>query len=150
MASGRRVADIIGLREDQLINKACSCAMKAHKSPENPYILEKTLGSPETILFSFPGSWSVSDWFAQKPFGETKINRSGHPPKFPSLRSVGNDEVATVNEAFLRRFEDKILGSSDFQDKVHCLLLFSAMSFSSAIICRKNATFFFKSSGLKK
>ncbi|KAE8124148.1 hypothetical protein FH972_019056 [Carpinus fangiana] len=118
MASGRRVADIIGLREDQLINKACSCAMKAHKSPENPYIIEKTLGSPETILFSFPGSWSVSDWFAQKPFGETKINRSGHPPKFPSLRSIGNDEVATVNEAFLRRFEDKILGSSDFQDKV--------------------------------
>lgn len=118
MAGGTRVADIIGMRDDQVINKACSFAMKDHKPPAKPYILEKSRGSPDTYFFIFPGSWLVSDWFAQKPFGETKINRSGNPPKFPSLRSIGNDEVATVNDAFLRRFEEKILGASDFKEKV--------------------------------
>ena len=119
MAGGRSVADIIGMRDDQLINKACSFAMKDHKPPEKPYILEKPRGSPETNFFIFPGSWWLSDWVvAQKPFGETKINRLGNQPMFPSLRSIGNDEVATVNEAFLRRFQDKILGGSDFKEKV--------------------------------
>lgn len=89
--------------KDEVIKKACSIAMKAHKSPERQlYLVEKNRGSSD-VIFSFPGSWSISDWFSRNPFGEKKIDP--HPPQFASLRSIGNDQVATVNEAFLIRFQ---------------------------------------------
>lgn len=90
-------ASRLGLRQDH-INKACLLAMKAHKSPEKPYLLDKS--SKTDVIFSFAGTWSVEDWFTTNPFGERKIDRD----QFPSLRSIGIDEVATVNEAFLNRF----------------------------------------------
>lgn len=101
MAS-ERLGEVIGTKEE-VIKKACSIAMKAHKSTEKqPYIVEKNRGSPD-VIFSFPGSWSISDWFSRNPFGEKKIDP--HPPQFASLRSIVNDQVATVNEAFLIRFQ---------------------------------------------
>ncbi|KAJ0105582.1 hypothetical protein Patl1_17949 [Pistacia atlantica] len=92
MASSR-----FGLREE-LINKACSLAMKAYKYPEKLYLHDKS--SKTDVIFSFAGTWSVNEWFTQNPFGKKEINRD----QFPSLRSICNDEVATVNEAFLNRF----------------------------------------------
>ncbi|KAB1209904.1 hypothetical protein CJ030_MR6G029294 [Morella rubra] len=79
------MASAIGMREE-LIIKACSSAMNAHRSPQG-YILEEIPSSSDhTFLFSFRGSWSATDWFAHKPFGETDIKLD----KFPSLRSIGN------------------------------------------------------------
>ncbi|KAL3835146.1 hypothetical protein ACJIZ3_009882 [Penstemon smallii] len=115
---GGRIRDYIGLKED-FIQKACKLAMKAHeKSPGKPYIHERNRGSAEAF-FAFPGSWSVENWYSssnstKKAFGETKVDVS----KFPSLKSVGNGEIALVNEAFSRRFEDQILNNSSFIPEV--------------------------------
>ncbi|KAJ1387121.1 Fungal lipase-like domain [Sesbania bispinosa] len=107
--AGGLLGDNIGLKEE-LIKKACAFAFKAHKSPREHYICER---KSEAYIFSFPGSWVDTDWFASKPFGETKIDLD----LFPSLRSVGNDEPALVNEAFLKRF-DRILKNSPFKSEV--------------------------------
>ncbi|KAK9217204.1 hypothetical protein WN943_005829 [Citrus x changshan-huyou] len=96
------LGEVISMKEE-VIKKACSIAMKAHKLPEKQlYLVEKNRGSSD-VIFGFPGSWSISDWFSRSPFGEKKIDP--HPPQFASLRSIGNDQVATVNEAFLTRFQ---------------------------------------------
>ena len=104
-----------------LIQKACSLAVKAHsKSSQKSYILEKTGGS-SYVIFSFPGYWSENDWYDGEPFGETKINLD----LFPSLRSIGIDEHAKVNKAFLQRFVDKISRNRDFRNEVHFALSLS-------------------------
>ncbi|XP_057951161.1 protein EDS1-like [Malania oleifera] len=101
MAGRMRLAERVEVREE-VVKKACSLAMKAHnlKSPGKQYLVDKSRSSVEVVI-SFPGVWSVSDWFCRKPFGEAKINLE----KFPSLRNLGTDEVAAVNEAFQLRFE---------------------------------------------
>ncbi|OIV89867.1 hypothetical protein TanjilG_23132 [Lupinus angustifolius] len=106
--------DNIGLKEE-VIKKACSLAFKAHKSPEKSYVSEKIRISSESNLFiSFPGSWDQNNWFSKKPFGESKIDLN----LFPSLRSVGNDEAALVNEAFLLKFKN-ILDNSSLKFEVN-------------------------------
>ncbi|XP_028784104.1 protein EDS1L-like [Neltuma alba] len=102
------------LNEDR-INKALALSLKAHRSPEKPYLVEK-IGSnsgPKKVIISFPGCGSVKDWYSETPFGESQINLS----LFPSLKSVGNDEAALVNKSFLQRFE-AILGKTSFTDVV--------------------------------
>ncbi|KAK6123445.1 hypothetical protein DH2020_042810 [Rehmannia glutinosa] len=104
---GGRLGENIGLKEE-IIQKACKLSMKAHeKSPGKPYIHEKTRGSTETF-FAFPGSWSVDDWYSRSPFGEIKVDVS----KFPSMKSVGNEEICLVNEGFSRRFQELLSRSS--------------------------------------
>lgn len=97
--AGTWVEEDIRVREE-LIKKACSMAMKAHRNPDKQYLSEKTRNSSD-IVFAFPGSWSANEWFTHKPFGETTIDRT----QFPSLRSIGKDEDSIVNEAFLARFQ---------------------------------------------
>ncbi|CAL5193623.1 unnamed protein product [Lathyrus oleraceus] len=107
---GGLVGDNIGLNEE-VIKKTCSLSFKAHKSPKEPYISENFKTSSESVAYlviSFPGSWVETDWFVTKPFGETKIDL-GH---FPLLKSVGNDETALVNQAFLNRFDSLFKFSS--------------------------------------
>ena len=106
-----------------LIQKACSLAVKAHKkSSQKSYILEKiNIGGSSYVIFSFPGYWSEKDWYDGEPFGETKINLE----LFPSLRSIGIDEHAKVNKAFLQRFVDKISRNPDFINEVHFALSLS-------------------------
>lgn len=105
MSGTRRgsLGDNIGLKDESIIKKACSLAVKAHKSTKEHYLLEKFRTSSEAyVIISFPGSWVETDWFvAGKSFGETKVDLQ----LLPSLRSVGNDEAALVNEAFLYRFD---------------------------------------------
>ncbi|XP_072093862.1 protein EDS1L isoform X3 [Arachis hypogaea] len=101
---------LLGLRVD-LIKKACALAFKAHKSPKKYYLLEKKNRSwleADLIIISFHGSWASSDWFVDKSYGVTKINQQ----LFPSLKSIGNDEAALVNEAFQLRFESILSNSS--------------------------------------
>ncbi|PNX97037.1 disease resistance protein, partial [Trifolium pratense] len=113
---GGLVGDNIGLNEE-VIKKTCSLSFKAHKSPNQPYIYETFRTSSdltEYLVISFPGSWVETDWFVRKPFGETKIDLA----QFPLLKSVGNDETALVNEAFLNRF-DRLLKFSSIISEVN-------------------------------
>ncbi|GLU21436.1 hypothetical protein SLE2022_375740 [Rubroshorea leprosula] len=120
MASAR-LGDITGVKEE-VVKKACSTAMKAQKSPEKLYLVDKSRGSSE-VVFGFPGSWSAGDWFSRNPFGETKIDQlelfcpTGNDKVATSLRSIGTDELATVNQAFLNRFES-ILSNYSLQNEV--------------------------------
>ncbi|KAJ7945928.1 Enhanced disease susceptibility 1 [Quillaja saponaria] len=111
MAGTTTLEESIGMKMEQ-IKKICSLALDAHKLTDKPYHIEETARSSETFI-SFKGSWSVNDWFAKSPFGETKIDLQ----QFPSIRSIGNDEAALVNEAFLNRFKE-ILGSSSLEHEV--------------------------------
>lgn len=104
MSGTRRglLGDNIGLKDESIIKKACSLAVKAHKSTKEHYLLEKIRTSSEAyVIISFPGSWVETDWFVGKSFGETKVDLA----LLPSIRSVGNDEAALVNEAFFNRFD---------------------------------------------
>ncbi|KAL9243183.1 hypothetical protein vseg_017103 [Gypsophila vaccaria] len=103
-----------GLTEE-VIGRACSIAMKAHTSSSSElYVCEKaTSTSSEVIVFGFAGSWDVGDWFTHEPFGVVKINLN----VFPSLRTIGSNQAATVNQAFLRKFE-ALLANSSFRIQV--------------------------------
>jgi enhanced disease susceptibility 1 protein len=119
--------DNIGLNEE-VIKKTCSLSFKAHKSPNQPYISENFKTSSELteyLVISFPGSWVETDWFVRKPFGETKIDLA----QFPLLKSVGNDETALVNEAFLNRF-DRLLKFSSIISEVCNPVIFHLLHLS--------------------
>lgn len=106
--------NLVAMKEE-LIKKALPEAMKAHEKSSEKF-LEKAADSE--VIFSFPGSGSVKDWFCQNtqgPFGEKKINLK----LFPSIGSIGNEEVADVNQAFEERFQS-ILENSELKDKVCC------------------------------
>ncbi|KAL5722381.1 defense response [Ranunculus cassubicifolius] len=107
---GRSFGNRVNL-QDALIARACSLSMRAHNSPSPTFLLDKT--DQSNAIFAFPGSYSVNDWFSHNPFGDTPID----PTLFPSLRSVGNNETAIVNESFLRKF-DLVLKASNLQFEV--------------------------------
>ncbi|GAA0173516.1 hypothetical protein LIER_27113 [Lithospermum erythrorhizon] len=97
---GGAIGESIGLGEE-VITRACKLSFKAHKKfPEKQYLYDKSRSSSLDAVFAFSGTWSVEDWVSKKPFGDAKIDNV----LFPSLRSVGNDAAATVNEAFACRF----------------------------------------------
>ncbi|OIV97084.1 hypothetical protein TanjilG_25674 [Lupinus angustifolius] len=106
-------SDRIEISRDQ-IDKAFSLAWKAHKTPEKHYLIEKIRKyNRSEIIISFPASGSIKDWYSKGPFGETKVNLN----LFASLKSIGNNEAASVNEAFQSRFE-AIVAKSSFEVKV--------------------------------
>ncbi|KAK7411510.1 hypothetical protein VNO78_02944 [Psophocarpus tetragonolobus] len=101
--AGGSLGDNMGLRED-VIKRVCGLAFKANnnKLQDKLYFYEKVQVSSGTYhVFSFTGSWDPAEWFVNKPFGGTKIDLA----LFPSLRSIGNDEPALLNEGFLKRFD---------------------------------------------
>ncbi|WOG95893.1 hypothetical protein DCAR_0415222 [Daucus carota subsp. sativus] len=97
---------------EELIKKACELSMKAHEccDESNQYIYKECQWSlPAAALFSFAGVWSVRDWFDESScYGETDIDLD----LFPSLKSIGNQEPALVNQAFLCRFRAILENSS--------------------------------------
>lgn len=104
----------------KVIKKALSVSIEAHKSPEKPCLVKRKIpNSPSQVIVAFPGSWSLNDWFSgdskATPFGETKIDTK----KFGSLKSIGKEVEAMVNEAFMARFL-RILddGSGTFRAEV--------------------------------
>lgn len=84
--------------KEAIVSEAFLEAMGAHRSPNEPF-KEKTTSSE--AIFSFPGSWSFKDWCSEGASVETKIDSA----LFPSLRSLGNKECASVNKAFQDRFK---------------------------------------------
>lgn len=121
-----RLQNSIGVKE-KIIKAACHVAMRAHKRPEKPFIRRNCRSSK--VIFAFPGTWSAGDWLpaetGTKHFGETQVDLE----VFPSLKSIGNDEVATVNGAFLHRFLS-VLGKPMFRDEVHPSVLQSFLFLS--------------------
>lgn len=100
--AGASVGEMLKIDED-LIMKACSVAMKAHRFQNEPFLVENSSGfSSSVAIFSFPGSWSEKDWFSNDSFGAKPAKGSVFSEY---LRSLGNDEAAVLNEAFLHRFE---------------------------------------------
>ncbi|KAL8465254.1 hypothetical protein ACS0TY_034674 [Phlomoides rotata] len=108
MMMGGRLGENIGVREE-IIQKACKLSMKAHeKAPVKPYIHEKIRGSND-VVFAFPGSWSVDDWYIGKnSFGEIKVDVA----RFSCMKSIGYEDIGLVNEAFSRRFHQLLTQSS--------------------------------------
>lgn len=88
------------IKEEEVIKDALSVSIEAREKPKELNIRS----SSSQVIVAFPESWSPEDWSCKdskaKPFGETEID----PVKFPSLRRIGKDEVATVNGAFMARF----------------------------------------------
>ncbi|CAJ1975215.1 unnamed protein product [Sphenostylis stenocarpa] len=114
--AGGSLGDNLGLKED-VIKRVCGLAFKAHnhKSPDKLYFYEKIQISSGTYnVFSFSGSWDATEWFVNKPFGGTKIDLT----LFPSLRSIGNDEAALVNEGFAKRLYH-IFKTTSFRSEVN-------------------------------
>ncbi|KAL8118276.1 protein EDS1B-like [Apium graveolens] len=89
----------IGMADD-LINRACSESMKAHKLSGKHYLRSKIRGSPD-VVFAFAGSWSVNEVFKHKSFGEEDIDLE----MFRSMRSIGPNKTAQVNAAFAERYK---------------------------------------------
>lgn len=90
---------------EQVIKTALSVAIGARADAgEPPFAVGEIDSSPSQVIVAFPGSWSPDEWFAgdgeAKSFGETKIDGK----KFPSLRRLGTDALAVVNEVFAARF----------------------------------------------
>ncbi|KAK7411515.1 hypothetical protein VNO78_02949 [Psophocarpus tetragonolobus] len=101
----------------EVIEKAFSGSLKAHKLSDKPYLIEKiNRNDPAEVIFYFPGSGAVRDWYSQpqKNFGETTIDLD----LFRSLRSIGSDEAASVNEAFLKRFKEILSAKPSLADEV--------------------------------
>ncbi|KAH9622912.1 hypothetical protein KSS87_016469 [Heliosperma pusillum] len=84
--------------------------MEAHKlSPTKLYICDKARSSSSSeIIFGFSGSWDLSDWFTHEPFGLTKINLN----IFPSLKTIGWNKAASVNQGFLQKFDALLANTS--------------------------------------
>uniref|UniRef100_A0A2P2JMC7 Lipase n=1 Tax=Rhizophora mucronata TaxID=61149 RepID=A0A2P2JMC7_RHIMU len=125
-----RLGENVGVGEE-VIKKACSMAMKAHKSPDKLYLSDKIrCSSPEGPLekhvFSFSGSWLVSDWFKKGPFGAVDVDLQ----VFPSFRYLGLKEIATVNEAFLQRFK-QVWDYPQFRNEVCAFTIPVAFNFIS-------------------
>ena len=101
--------------KEERMKEALAMARKAQECRDKHeyFLLQKISSSPKEVIMSFPASGAPRDWFSGKSFGETQINLE----LFPSLRSVGNDEAAKVNEAFLNRFQE-ILERSTLKEKV--------------------------------
>jgi enhanced disease susceptibility 1 protein len=109
MASSRGGSKIKELSAER-IDKSFDASLKAHKKPERHYLLEK---NPSEVIISFPASGAFKDWYSKTTFGETEIDLK----LFRSLKSIGNNEAAKVNQFFLQRFKD-ILAKSSLEDEV--------------------------------
>ncbi|KAK4766644.1 hypothetical protein SAY87_008286 [Trapa incisa] len=99
---------------DDKVKTACHLAFKAHECQDKTFLEEKR--GPDVIIFAFAGSWSADEWFTAaggQAFGEAKID----PEQFPCLRSISNDELANVNQAFLSKFLE-IIEKSTLKKKV--------------------------------
>ncbi|CAK8530563.1 unnamed protein product [Lathyrus sativus] len=115
MAASRAPGTGINIKEltPERIEKSFSASLKAH-SYKAPYFLEKNSRSnPKEVIISFSASGGFKDWYSKTNFGEIKIDLT----LFPSLRSIGNNEPALVNQYFLQRFQE-ILAKSSLQNEV--------------------------------
>ncbi|XP_004299596.1 PREDICTED: protein EDS1B-like [Fragaria vesca subsp. vesca] len=96
-------SEILGISEEY-IKKSCSLSLNYQFSNE---LFHVDKSSSDAVVIVFKGVCTVEEWFSgDGAFGETKINyKDWSKQAFPSLRSIGNEDVAIVNQAFLERFE---------------------------------------------
>ncbi|KAJ4973356.1 hypothetical protein NE237_006530 [Protea cynaroides] len=99
MIERRNLSEAIGMEPD-LVMKAFSLAMAAQSKHDQSYLSEK---HSSYSIFAFHGSGTVKDWFSGTTFGDRSI---GPKNLFPSLKSIGKDEIALVNGKFFQQFQD--------------------------------------------
>lgn len=97
---------------EELIKKALPVAMKACKS--NEWFVENTSCSSQVLILGFRCSWSTTDCFFDSTIIDEKL--------FPSMKNVGNDEVAKVNQQIFDLFKS-ILQNSQLKTKVCTIFL---------------------------
>lgn len=89
---------ILGIN-NEVIKAALSASIESRDDRQELNICNRS----SEVIVAFPRSWSPEDWFPKdskaKSFGDDRIDRK----KF-SLRSIGLDEDARVNKAFMERF----------------------------------------------
>ncbi|KAJ4959617.1 hypothetical protein NE237_019527 [Protea cynaroides] len=110
MMERRNLREGLGMETD-LIKSACSLAMAANSTPHRSYISDKPASY---AIFAFPGSGTLDGWFSSKSFGNTSVDLK----LFPSLRSIGNDELAVVNAKFFQQFRDLLKENFQLSDKI--------------------------------
>ncbi|KAF8006001.1 hypothetical protein BT93_K0320 [Corymbia citriodora subsp. variegata] len=101
--------------KNEVIKAALSASKAARGNPEKrPFVVSEI-----DSIVAFRGSWSPEDWFRgdgkAKPFGDESIDHEKFP-KFPSLRNIGRDDKASVNKAFMERFQGCL--DNGLRDKV--------------------------------
>ncbi|KAL6181528.1 hypothetical protein ACLB2K_048183 [Fragaria x ananassa] len=96
-------SEILGISEEY-IKKSCRLSLNDRFSNE---LFHVDKSSSDAVFIVFKGVCTVEEWFSgDGAFGETKINyKDWSKEAFPSMRSIGNEDVAIVNQAFLERFE---------------------------------------------
>ncbi|MFS7939820.1 putative carboxylesterase [Helianthus anomalus] len=106
------------LLNDELIKAACNLSMKAHNHNQDYLTNTKkhnasSSSSTQILIIAFKGSLDVDDFYHDDHFGETTVDCS----LFPSLRRVGEAQLAKVNGSILKIFQD-ILNNSGFISEV--------------------------------
>ncbi|KAJ4961959.1 hypothetical protein NE237_021869 [Protea cynaroides] len=109
MMESRNLREGLGMETDLIIKRACSLAMAAHSKPQPSYISDDS-----HAIFAFPGSGNLDEWFFRKSFGNTSVDLK----LFPSLRNIGNDEVAVVNAKFFQQFRNLLKENFLISDEV--------------------------------
>nr|GEY11555.1 enhanced disease susceptibility 1 protein [Tanacetum cinerariifolium] len=109
------IALTLTMKWREFIGQAC-LPEAGHQFGEfsNGYKME--LGLQENI-FAFGGSWSIQYFYNHEPFGETKV----YIALFPSLKSIGYNEVAMINQGFFLKFLS-ILQTTSFKDEVEKII----------------------------
>ncbi|KAI3686468.1 hypothetical protein L1987_80146 [Smallanthus sonchifolius] len=101
---------------NELINGSCILSMKAH-STQHHYLTSKKDGSDssskEVLIIAFKGSLEVNGFYQDDQFGVTDVDCN----LSPSLRRVGEGQLAKVNGSFLKEFQD-LLTNSGFKLEV--------------------------------
>ncbi|KAJ4972911.1 hypothetical protein NE237_006085 [Protea cynaroides] len=95
----KNLREAVGMEAD-LVKKAFSLAMTVQSQGNQTYQYEN---HSSYSIFAFSGSGTVEDWFSGTSFGETSI---GLKKLFPSLKSIGNNEIAQVNGKFFQQLQD--------------------------------------------
>ncbi|KAJ0571305.1 putative carboxylesterase [Helianthus annuus] len=106
------------LLDDELIKAACNLSMKAHNHNQDYLTNTKkhnasSSSSTQVLIIALKGSFEVDDFYHDDHFGETNVDCS----LFPSLRRIGEAQLAKVNGPILKIFQD-ILNNSGFISEV--------------------------------
>lgn len=96
-------SEILGISEEY-IKKSCRLSLNDQFGTE---LFHVDKSSSDAVFIVFKGVCTVEEWFSgDGAFGETKINyKDWSKEAFPSMKSIGNEDIAIVNQAFLERFE---------------------------------------------
>ncbi|KAK9080481.1 hypothetical protein SSX86_000239 [Deinandra increscens subsp. villosa] len=101
---------------DELIKTACILSMKAHSNQDYYLTTSEKHGadsSSSVLIIAIRGSMEVKGFYPDDHFGEVDVDCD----RFPSLRRIGEGQLAKVNGSFLEIFQN-LLTNSGFRSEV--------------------------------